>query len=598
MKILLVAIDAKYIHTNLAIHSLKSFAGKYKDYIHIVQYSINHTKEEVLRGIYLHQADLVAFSCYIWNIDMIASIIDSLRRVQPRVKIWFGGPEVSYNVKDCLLKHHTLDGIVIGEGEQTFYELVEYYLGLGKGLEYISGIAFKERAKINLSDGVNEHTILETLPREFIEMDDIPFAYTDIAHIHNKIIYYESSRGCPYSCSYCLSSANRGIRYRSIALVKSELKILLKLKVVQVKFVDRTFNCNKEFAIEIWRFIKENDNGITNFHFEITADLLSDEELEILDSLRPGLIQLEIGVQTTNPDTMKAIRRNVDFVKLSANVKHIKSMGNIHQHLDLIAGLPLEDYSSFERSFQDVYQLKPNQLQLGFLKVLKGTIMEKECEKYGIVYNSEPPYEVLNTDHLSYDEIIVLKGVSEMVEIYYNSGQFKYSMEFLEHYFDTPMKLYESLYYHYDRNGIYTLAHSRMRRYEILCEFYAEIIAIDDNASEDNPYDGIPIEDKAEEMLVFKEILLFDFCLREGIKNRPDFAGKAISYNKYRLMCKKNKVDRKRIHLESFVYDVIESARHGKAIKQEQVIMFDYDNRDHITNSAGIRILTDCNLNA
>lgn len=575
MKILLVAIDAKYIHTNLAVYSLRAYADKYKEYIHIAQYTINHTREEILRGIYQEKADVVAFSCYIWNIGMIGSLIRDLRRLQTQVKIWFGGPEVSYNPMDCLLKYDELDGIVIGEGEQSFYELVEYYLGLGKDLDDIRGIAFKKRARLHVSES-DENKSQMTSPRGFISPDDIPFAYRDVENHNNKIIYYESSRGCPYSCSYCLSSAHRGVRYRSMDLVKAELKELLDRKVVQVKFVDRTFNCNKERAMEIWRFIREHDNGITNFHCEITADLLGEEELDLLKGLRPGLLQLEIGVQTTNTDTMWAINRRVDFNRLADNVRRIKEGHNIHQHLDLIAGLPLEDYSSFGKSFDDVYRLKPDQLQLGFLKVLKGSALEDECKRYGIVYSNEAPYEVLYTNHLSYDEIIELKGICDMVEVYYNSGQFAYSMEFLEHYFASPIKLYASIFNFYVRQGLYTLAHSRMRRYEILLGFFQEELK-DDNEGEH----------------VFKEILLFDMCLREVIRNRPSYVNAPIPYAGYKQICDKFKLDRKRVHLEGFAYDVIESARQGKVIKNDCIIMFDYDRRDPISNSADYKILKD-----
>ncbi|TAH71552.1 MAG: DUF4080 domain-containing protein [Anaerolineaceae bacterium] len=594
MKILLVAIDAKFIHTNLAVHSLRSYSGQYKDYIHVAQYSINHSKEEIFRGIYLHKADIVAFSCYIWNIDMVLSIIESLKKVDPKVKIWFGGPEVSYNPRDYLLKYKELDGIVIGEGEQTFYELIEYYLGIRQNLDNILGIAYKNSARRHTLAGKIEDTTWQTAPRNFMSLDDIPFAYPDIDSLKNKIIYYESSRGCPYSCSYCLSSAHQGVRYRSMDLVKSELKRFLDYKVRQVKFVDRTFNCNRERALEIWRYIKEEDNGITNFHFEITADLLSDEELETLASLRPGLIQLEIGVQTTNHDTMKAIKRKVDFTKLSANVKHIRKTGNIHQHLDLIAGLPLEGFTSFEKSFQDVYQLKPDQLQLGFLKVLKGSLIEEECKKHGIVYNNEPPYEVLYTKHLTYDEIIELKGICDMVEVYYNSGQFVYSIEYLEHYFDSPMKLYASLYHYYDKNRLYELAHSRLRRYEILLEFFKDMNELKDMVSNYEFNDGMSKDDKREEnVLVFKEILLFDLCLREALRKRPDYVGAPISYQSYRLICDKHKVNRSKIHIEKFVYDVLESSKQGKAIKRECVILFDYDKRNPITNSANFYVLNE-----
>jgi len=581
MKILLVSVDAKYIHTNLAVHSLKAYCGRYKDYIDIAQYSINHSEEEILRGIYIHRADVVAFSCYIWNISMILNIIKNLRKVQPQVKIWVGGPEVSYYPKDYLLIYNELDGIVIGEGEQTFYELVRYYLEDAQTLDNINGIAFRDSARLQCSDNITKDEISITPPRKHMSLDELPFAYENMEEHKNKIIYYESSRGCPYSCSYCLSSAHRGVRYRNVQLVKDELKIFLDNKVPQVKFVDRTFNCNKEHALEILRFIKEHDNGITNFHFEITADILSEEELELLESLRPGLIQLEIGVQTTNPDTMKAINRRVDFNKLSDNVRRIYKANNIHQHLDLIAGLPLEDFASFEKSFNDVYSLRPNQLQLGFLKVLKGSIIEDQCKEYGIVYRDKPPYEVLYTRDLTYDDIIELKGICDMVEVYYNSGQFTHSGEYLIHFFDSPMKFYSSLYHYYEKRGYYTLAHSRLRRYEILLEFYENTI---ENQSADN---------KTENMALFKEILIYDLCLREALRNRPDYSGDSIPYKVYREICDREKVSRARIHLEKFSYDIIESAKEGKPIQRESIILFDYDNRDPITYSAEVRILTE-----
>lgn len=582
MKILLVAIDAKYIHTNLAVQSLRAYAGKYKDHIDIVQFSINHTIEEILRGIYLQEADVVSFSCYIWNISMIREIICSLKKVQPHVKIWFGGPEVSYDPKDCLINNEGLDGIVIGEGEKTFYELVEYYLGIGTNIDDINGICYRDSARLEDLKEKNNDSLTMTPYREFISLDDIPFAYEDIESHKNKIIYYESSRGCPYSCSYCLSSAMRGVRFRNIDLVKKELKMFLDHKVPQVKFVDRTFNCNKKHAMDIWEFIRENDNGITNFHFEITADLLSEEELQLLERLRPGLVQLEIGVQTTNPDTMEAIKRTVDFKKLSENVKRIKKAHNIHQHLDLIAGLPLEDFDSFEKSFHDVYKLYPDQLQLGFLKVLKGSMVEDECRDYGIVYNSEPPYEVLYTNHLSYKDVIELKGICDMVEVYYNSGQFAYSMKYLEHYYDTPMMLYHSLYHYYDKNGLYTIAHTRMRRFEILLDFFMENVNKNKNTSD-------IIND---EINVFKEILIFDGCLREALKNRPNYAGDSMEYKRFRRICDSINARRNQVHMEEFKYDVITSSESGKPIKKNNIIIFDYDNRDPLSNSARIQILT------
>lgn len=589
MKMLLVAVDAKYIHTNLAVQSLRAYAGQYKDHIEVVQFSINHTEDEILRGIYMQEADVVSFSCYIWNINMIVHIIDSLKKVQPGVKIWFGGPEVSYNYKECLESNRNLDGIVIGEGEKTFFELVEYYQGIRNDIENINGICYRDSARWEQTRENDKDTIFVTSPRDFMSLDEIPFAYEDMKSHKNKIIYYESSRGCPYSCSYCLSSAYRGVRFRNMDLVKKELKEFLNHKVPQVKFVDRTFNCNKKHAMAIWNFIKENDNGITNFHFEITGDLLCEEELQLLEGLRPGLVQLEIGVQTTNPDTMKAIDRTVDFDKLSENVKRIKKAQNIHQHLDLIAGLPLEGFDSFEKSFNDVYQLRPDQLQLGFLKVLKGAIVEDECNEYGIVYNNEPPYEVLTTKNLTYKENIELKGICDMVEVHYNSGQFAYSISYLEHFFKGPMRLYQSLYNYYLNKGLYTIAHSRMRRFEILLEFFTETInkeinnEINKKISKD--------DDIRNEINLFKEILLFDFCLREALKNRPAYVGAPMEHSRYRKIREELKPESSKIHIEEFNYDVIESSKLGKAIKKRHIIVFDYGKKDMITNTANIQIL-------
>lgn len=580
MKLLLVAVDAKYIHSNLAVHSLKAYSKKYNEFIRIAQFSINQTEEDILRGIFMEEADVVAFSCYIWNISLIARVIKQLRLVQPGVKIWFGGPEVSFDPKQCLTEHEALDGIVAGEGEQTFLELVQYYLGYTMDLAGINGIAFKESARISEDCcGRQDDFITVTPPRSPLALDDIPFPYEDIDLLMNKIIYYESSRGCPYSCSYCLSSARQVVRFRNIELVKQELKLFLDHKVPQVKFVDRTFNCNKQHATEIWRFLKQNDNGITNFHFEITADILSKEEIDLLTTLRPGQVQLEIGVQTTNPDTIKAIHRAVNFTKLSENVERIRRARNIHQHLDLIAGLPLEGYSSFQKSFNDVYRLKPDQLQLGFLKVLKGSPMEEEGRAYGIVFREEPPYEVLYTKHLSYAELLEVKGICAMAEAYYNSGQFAYSMEWLGHLFETPAKLYLSLYHYYMGKGYYELSHTRIRRYEILLDFYKETIA-------DTEY-----RMQEENIRVFTEILLFDLCLRESIKNRPVFSREPVEYKKYKEICDNEDFNKANSHLEHFTYDIVASSKNGKGMKKDHYVIFNYGRRDPITHSAQIKII-------
>jgi Fe-S oxidoreductase len=585
MKILLVAVNAKYIHSNLAVYSLKTYAANYAESINLVELTINHSEEEILKQIYLQKAEVVAFSCYIWNIDIITRIASELKKVQKEVKIWFGGPEVSYDPDDYLRNNPFADGIMIGEGEQTFLELVQYYLEGGTQLLHIKGLAFKKSAKMlkkEEKDGIVESAdkmsepgeeIIITSPRQPLSLDEIPFPYEDMNTFCNRIIYYESSRGCPFSCSYCLSSIEKRVRLRSTELVKKELKHLMDYQVPQVKFVDRTFNCNHQHAMDIWTFIKENDNGITNFHFEISADLLNEEDIDFLATLRPGQVQLEIGVQSTNPDTVKAIHRQMNIDKLSTNVNKIKANQNIHQHLDLIAGLPYEGYTSFEKSFADVYHLRPDQLQLGFLKVLKGSLMKEESERYGIIYRNTPPYEILSTNELSFDEVLKIKGICEMVEVYYNSGQFTYSILYLEHWYESPMKLYRDLNDFYEENGWASIAHSRIRRFEILLEFFKQIVLKNRNLD-------------SEEIALFTEILILDLFLREGMKARPNFAPVYPLQDRLRELYRRYQTDRRMIHIEQFNYDVVASAISGRPMRKIMTLLFDYKNRDPLNNSA------------
>jgi radical SAM superfamily enzyme YgiQ (UPF0313 family) len=583
MKILLVAVNAKYIHSNLAVYSLRTFAGKYSDHIKIIEMTINHLEEEILKAIYQERAEVVAFSCYIWNIAMIRRISSQLRKVQPGVKIWYGGPEVTYDAKSSLEGNREPDGIIIGEGEQTFLELVQYYVEGRSSLKAICGLVFKESAVLIADVGNNttltaEDQIIETPHRQLLCLDDIPFPYDNIENFKNKIIYYESSRGCPFSCSYCLSSIDKSVRLRGTDLVKQELGLLLDHKVSQVKFVDRTFNCNKQHAMEIWRYIKENDNNVTNFHFEISADLLTEEEIDILATLRPGHVQLEIGVQSTNPDTVYAIHRKMDIDKLGRNVVRIKEAENIHQHLDLIAGLPYEDEQSFERSFNDVYKMRPDQLQLGFLKILKGSVMETESAAYGIIYRDEPPYEVLRTKHLDYDAVLRLKGVCEMVELYYNSAQFANSLGYIEHYYDSSMQVYRDISAYYEKYGHSSMSHSRLRRYEILLDFYTETI--------------LPsMEEEESSLFMFKELLVFDLYLRENLKARPDFAPSYPPKNILRELYRKYSTDGKTAHIEQFEYDLSACVWLGKPVKRQNTVLFDYQNRNPLSKAASIKFI-------
>ena len=552
LKILLAACNAKYIHSNLAVYNLKSCSGKYSPNVVIKEYTINQIRDDILKDIYLEQPDVICFSCYIWNISFVKELVPDLKKILPHVDFWAGGPEVSYDAVEFLKKNPAFFGVMVGEGEETFHELAGYYIERKpENLKEIRGVAFHDETKVP--------DIVHTGWRELMDLSKVPFAYSNLTEFKNRIIYYESSRGCPFSCSYCLSSIDKKLRFRDIELVKKELQFFIDNKVPQVKFVDRTFNCKHDHAMAIWRYITEHDNGITNFHFEISADLLREEELALMKTMRPGLIQLEIGVQSTNPQTIKAIRRTMDFEKLKGIVEQIHSFGNIHQHLDLIAGLPYEGYESFHKSFCDVYALRPEQFQLGFLKVLKGSHMMEMTGEYQILYKDREPYEVLSTAWLTYGEILGLKMVESMVEVYYNSGQFKHTLVFLEQYFEDPFRMYEALGRFYEKKGYSEIFHSRMRRYEILMEFAGE-------------QKEIPLE-------VLSDVMLLDLYLRENLKSRPSFASDQKPYERLIWDYRKAEKIPKTAHIEVF--------RDGKTI------LFDYTDRDPLTNNARLTDITD-----
>ena len=541
MKILLAACNAKYIHSNPAVYDLRAFASEYKEHILLGEYTINQTKDEILKEIYRSGAEVVCFSCYIWNISFVWELIFDLKKILPGTAFWVGGPEVSFDAENFLKEMPQVTGVMVGEGEETFLELARYYIEKKGTLADIRGIAFRENGEI-FHNGW----------REVMDLSRVPFAYEQTEDFANRIIYYESSRGCPFSCSYCLSSIDKKLRFRNLELVKKELQFFLDKKVPQVKFVDRTFNCKHDHAMEIWKYILEHDNGVTNFHFEISSDLLREEELGLMSRMRPGLIQLEIGVQSTNPDTIRAIHRNMDLKKLEASVARVKSFGNIHQHLDLIAGLPCEDYESFRRSFEQVYRMKPDQLQLGFLKVLKGSSMYHEAQKYEILYKEKEPYEVLSTAWLSYEDILKLKMVESMVEVYYNSGQFRKTLSWIETFYQEMFSFYESLGAYYEEKGYEEISHSRLRRYEILLEFLKEKTQL-------------PVNTASQHMV-------YDLYLREKLKKRPVFAMDQKPYEaSVRNYRKANKIP-KTAHIEVF--------------GDGSTVLFDYEARDPLTNNA------------
>ena len=541
MKILLAACNAKYIHSNLAVYDLKAYSSDYDEHVILREYTINQPKDEILKDIYSSGADVVCFSCYIWNISFVRELIRDLVKILPKTAFWAGGPEVSYDAEKFLTEMPEMTGVMVGEGEKTFHDLLEFYIDGKDSLEEISGIAYRTGDKI-IHNGW----------RELMDLSAIPFVYEHLEKFENRIIYYESSRGCPFSCSYCLSSIDKKLRFRDLELVKKELQFFLDHRVPQVKFVDRTFNCKHEHAMTIWKYILEHDNGVTNFHFEISADLLREEEMELMSQMRPGLIQLEIGVQSTNPETIRAIHRHMDLKKLEHCVNRVHSFRNIHQHLDLIAGLPYEDYDTFHQSFNDVYRMKPDQLQLGFLKVLKGSLMQKEAEVYGIVHKEKEPYEVLSTNWLTYGEVLKLKMVESMVEVYYNSGQFWHTLEYLVPFEKDAFTFYEKLGSFYEKKGYSEISHSRMRRYEILLEYLQEET-------------DVPTEVAAQKML-------YDLYLREKLKKRPVFAPDQKQYETAVWNYRKNNQVSKTAHIEVF--------------ENGTVILFDYEKRDPLSNNA------------
>ncbi|MDY4670146.1 MAG: B12-binding domain-containing radical SAM protein [Oliverpabstia sp.] len=502
MRILLTAVNAKYIHSNLAVYSLKAYANRYGEDIGLAEFTINQKKDEILKGIFRRQPEVLCISCYIWNISLVKEVIREIHKILPDTAIWLGGPEVSYDSEKVLSECPQVTGIMKGEGEETFLELAGHYLENIYTLEEIRGITYRKNQEI-----------VDNGWREVMDLSKVPFVYSHLEEFKNRIIYYESSRGCPFSCSYCLSSVDKKLRFRDLELVKKELQFFLDQKVPQVKFVDRTFNCNHNHAMAIWTYLTEHDNGITNFHFEIAADLLNEEEIALIRRMRPGMIQLEIGVQSTNEKTISEIHRKMDFAKVSSVVRKIQEGHNVHQHLDLIAGLPFEDYESFGKSFDQVYALRPQQLQLGFLKVLKGSYMYQQSENYGCFYQDQEPYEVLFTRWVSYEEILKLKLVEEMVEVYYNSNQFLKTLPAVERLFSSPFAFYEALGAFYDRKGYLDISHTRIRRYEILQEF---------------------LEEKdPENRELYIQLMTYDLYARENLKNRPTWAKDQREYKTY-----------------------------------------------------------------
>ncbi len=638
-KFLLVAINAKYIHSNPAVYSLRACAGeKLRRHVELAEYTINQPMAEILADIYARRPDAMGFSCYIWNWRLVRELLGELPKLLPDAAVWLGGPEVSYDADVILREYPQVAGIMVGEGEATFRELLDYYVkgaraarsegeepvaeagSVGEGEE---PVAEAGRVDMESRDEAAEGSAVAECPcaaeegkgrrkagpalgladipglclptgytpcRPLTDLSAIPFLYDDLAPFENRILYYETSRGCPFRCSYCLSSIDKAVRIRDMGLVEEELQFFLDHQVRQVKFIDRTFNCSHAHAMAVWTYLLEHDNGVTNFHFEISADILREEEIELLSRFRPGLAQMEIGVQTVNPRTLEAIRRTMDIERLESAVAAIRRGGNVHLHLDLIAGLPYEGYESFGKSFDWVYRLRPHQLQLGFLKVLKGSEMWERAQEYGIRYLEQPPYEVLCTDWLSYGEVLRLKGVEEMVELYYNSGQFVHTLNFLENAFPGPFAMYEALADFYREEGHLAMSPARASRYQVLLDFAGRR------------------DSRRRE--VYRELLTYDLYLRENAKSRPGFAPDISAWKEAARSFYREEEQRRRYlpdyegfdsrqlgrmtHLEPFAYPVWDidrmAAGYGAFGAGESMghtfVLFDYRSRSPLNHEA------------
>ena len=584
MKVLLAAINAKYIHSNLGIYSLKTYGEKMlKEWglaeqaeISLAEYTINHQMEQILQDIYKRKPDVIGFSCYIWNISYVKVILADIKKVLPDVKIWAGGPEVSYHGEAFLKEEPAVDLVMMGEGEITFAHFLKALLE-GEDLKQVPGLMVRN------ADG----TFTDTGFRQVMDMSQIPFPYAfmDMKELEHRIIYYESSRGCPFSCAYCLSSIDKKLRFRSLDLVLPELEWFLQAKVPQVKFVDRTFNCKKSHAMAIWQYIRDHDNGVTNFHFEIAADLLDKDELDLLSTMRPGLVQLEIGVQSTNEKTLEAIRRKTDIEEIREITETINSWHNIHQHLDLIAGLPWEDLESFKKSFNDVYEMEPEQLQLGFIKVLKGSYMEELIPTCDLLYSAAPPYEVLCTKWLSYGDVLELKDIEEMTEVHYNSRQFTCTLKELEKEFDTPYEMFSFMAGYYNKNHLFGISHSRIARYEILWKIIQERLEKNGKCETQGKPENGGVSEKLEQ---YRDLLMTDLYLRENVKSRPTFARDLSDFKDFvrEFFQREEKTPE---HLSGYEgYDSRQMAKmaHLEPLRDGTYLLFDYKKRDPLSYNA------------
>lgn len=555
MKVLLVGVNSRFTHSNLAIRYLKAFTEDLNYKCIIREFSINDRVERIVQEIIAEKADIVAFSCYIWNKDYVKQISDLIKLIDNNIKLLYGGPEVSFE-SEKYLKDSLADYLIEGEGEETYREFIECIIAdTHRKLKEVKGLYYKENGGI-LYGG----------KRKLMDLNKLVFPYTMEDDLNNKIVYFESSRGCPFNCKYCLSSTIRGVRFMDVERVKKDLQFLIDRKVRLIKFVDRTFNCSDEFAMGIWEYLMSLDTE-TTFHFEISADILNDNQLKLLEKAPKGRFQFEVGVQTTNNEVLKNINRFVVFEDIKKQVVRLNKYGNIKQHLDLIAGLPGEDLKSFKKSFNDLYTIEPDEIQLGFLKILKGAPMKEEVDKWGIVHSPYTPYEILKTNDISYEEIILLKRVEEMVDKYYNSQKFKTILKYFIPKFEAAFDFYLSLGTFFYNKGYLSRSISSVEYYKVFLEFNSEFLHLDNK--------------------IIKEIVKFDYLKFNKKKWMPDFLLRDFNKNLEKDLKDSQKkgyinIPYRNYHLENFKLDIFNFLDNEEIIEGNVYLIFDESEANNI----------------
>ncbi|MDI9496304.1 MAG: DUF4080 domain-containing protein [Bacillota bacterium] len=561
MKILLITLDSKYIHANLAVRYLKKYCGDFD--IVIKEFTINQRPEYILGEILAEGPDLICFSCYIWNIDYIKDISYIIKESKSEARLLYGGPEVSFEIKELMESNPFIDFVIFGEGEETFKEFLEEIQKPSPLLRKIKGLAFRENneAIINESRGLIDN------------LDIINYPYEPEEEFENKIIYYESSRGCPFSCSFCLSSIDKKLRFFSMERVKRDLKMLLNTKARQIKFVDRTFNADYRRSMEIMEYIVENNKNNMTIHFEITADIINDQFLSFLGKMPVNMFQFEIGVQSLNVDTLCEIDRHMDKDKLSRAIREIGKNKNIHLHLDLIAGLPYEDYESFKKSFDGIYKLNAEKIQLGFLKVLKGTKIFRDKEKHGIKHTLKAPYEVICTKYISLGELLKLKNIEELVDKYYNEKYFNKSIKYAAGtwFAESPFEFYSSFSDYWQKYDLYNKAHSRKKLYRILYDYVKDMKGIDDE---------------------FIQALKFDYIFNNQFEELPDYLDRE-SEDRFKSLKKglAHDVDFKNKYFPSSEEKIVNDFRICQI--GGNIILFIYRDRENIFNRCETYVVND-----